>query len=330
MGGILIGVAAAAIGLAKIVGHVSTNRRYQRRLAEFVKARGGRIQRASFNHRARTDFVVDQVIVRLAMTRQRSRSFAPMTHARAVFAYGVGPRFELKRRGAKLSLFTKQRDAKRVGLDDLPFDDAYVLTCDDLAATRHALTQRARKLALLSGVHVHSNGREVTVDVDGEVETEQNLERLIALAAELASFGAHDVASYASLPGVSLHPPTLEPSAPFRCVLENKAGEVELGPTIGCGVPGLSLRLLHARQLPAFKVMLGGAKPAGMPGELLTDELAPRFVALPDATLANQASGDENVLMIEWQVPRENAVLMRGVELLTAIAAPTQTTGAFR
>ena len=336
MVGIFAFAAAFFLALVAVIvfrsrGAVLRQRRFMSQWRPLLEARVGRMREPKSRTSAvHGEVVASHVVVRLEWTPEDIRNGnQELVGVSADFVYGEGPKFQLEPRLTQLVPFVDKLRAPTVPFGDAPFDHEYVLRCDDAQATRHALTPAARKLLLSFRVRpkVHSNGREVSVEVRGSPGASPTLESLVDLVGELASFGAHDVAKYASLPDVELYPPSVEPVARFRCVASTKAGQIELCIN-GGGMPGLALHLPHPRSLPSFETR--PERGVDLPAELVTDEVAALATSLEDATLANRVTADARMLVIEWPgLPDERDVL-RGVELLTAIVAPQQSTGAFR
>ena len=164
----------------------------------------------------------------------------------------------------------------------------------------------------------------------GVLGTGPELEAMIELTGELASFAALDVARYASLPDVELHLPTVGPPSPFRCVLLTKVGEIELRAQIGTGEPGLYLLLPHEQKRPLFDANLADAQPATLPSPW--SSLSTLTRSLEDVWLANvkDADSDEETLVLTWPRMADEEMVARGVGLLIAVASHVEPVGAFR
>jgi len=322
--GVLVGVIIVGTALAGGVPAALFGRKARRarlvRLLPLAEAHGGRMREPeSLTSAGYLEMIVDQVVVRLEFAGGAARLCAE-------FAYGEGPKFGIVPRGA----IDRAGVYPRAPLGDEAFDAEFVLRCEDVEAVRYALTPRVRASLLEFGTpSLSSNSRQVTIEMEGVVESGEAMELLVEVLGEIASFGAHDVAKYASLPNVELHPPRLDPPTPTRCVLPTRAGEIELRPHIRTGPPGLALHLRHERELPAFDTKLESAH---LPDELHTAEVTSLIASLTDVTLANvrDVDAEEDTLILEWpELPKVNAVL-RGAELLTSIVHPVQSTGVFR
>lgn len=311
--------------------HLSDRRKERARInswAVLAREGRGRFQPPRLFHPlADAEMVSGFVVVKLDSVQRRFNTHrSTFTRASARFAFGKGPRFFQ-------TMLTNGLPQRTAGWTDLSLDGGdypFYVRCPDIEATRLAWTARAQELCGYRIV-VRSTGEAVSVERQGVLGAGPKLEAMIALAGELASFGARDVANYASLPDVELHLPTVEPPSPFRCVLPTKVGEIELRPAIGSGEPGLSLWLRHEQKLPLFETELADLQSPTLPVELLR-ELSTVSTSLQDATLANIEDGDshEETLLLYWPEMPEEEIVARGVELLIAVASHGPSVGAFR
>jgi len=328
---VIIGGFFTACG-ALVWSHLSDRRKQRRRITEgwaaLAREGGGRFQPPRLLlSQASAEMVAGLVVVKVETARQyRGGHSSTFTRASASFAFGNGPRFSMK--------LTKGLPEVALGWKALSFENTDHLlhvSCPDLEATGHAWTARARELAH-SLMIVRSTGEQVSVERVGVLGAGPTLEAMIELTSELASFAALDVAKYASLPDVELHMPTVDPPSPFRCVLPTKVGEIELRAQIGSGEPGLYLMLPHEQKLPLFDVKLGDAQPATLPPPLSSQDLSTLTASLKDVWLANLKDADsgEETLVLSWPRMPEEEMVVRGVELLIAVASHVQPVGAFR
>jgi hypothetical protein len=302
-------------------------RRRMGRWGELARSHGGRYQPPRLlDSGVSAEFVVGLTVVTLDTVRRRDgRNHSTFTRVRARFAYAEGPVFGTKwtndllpRLGSGWHELTLENDAGGIALQ-----------CRDIAATRHAWTARARQLFQERTV-VTSTDQEVRLERLGVLDVGAKLDAMLELAAELASFGARDVTSYARLPDMEMHPPTVDPPTPFRCVLPTKVGEIEFRARTGGGEPHLVIELHHERKLGAFEATLGDTSEQGIPAELRGAEFMPRFAKLVGAALTNATGDGEGALTLEWPTMPEEEAVTRGVELLISVVAPPASAGAFR
>lgn len=263
------------------------------------------------------EVVVEQAVVRLELVRQASS--ANISRARARYALGAGPRFQVAPRGA----WTARVD---LVIDD---DDRFRMAADDPERARALWTARTRRLATaLRWVVLESDGETVTATVAGVDHDPRTLESLLDLVGDVASHGMRALLPLAELPGARLVGPLGPWDDPRAAHVEvaGAGGIVRIAALPGRAGPQLALTLDDARERRPFSVRIEG-------GQLLDE--APRGSIPPSAAALLEPLGsatllgnDEWLRLVFASVPPDDAV-HAGVRLLFELVASTAR-GVFR
>jgi len=273
------------------------------------------------------DLVIEQSVVHLELCKRhqgRMRQF--FTRARATYACGTGPSFKIYPHDGLRESGATLLGRKLATLGDEAFDARFSVECDDEVSLRRAWTPRGLERMLDSEMSVVSDGREVRVERHGILGS--GALDLAEIAGELASFGARDLAPYATLPDVDLCGPSIDPRRAFRCVIHSKAGEIEVLPRLRPEQPALTLRLAHERALPSLVGLV--LEPATvLPDALCMGEHTGQMPAPTGAALTNTVASSGNSLSLEWPERPDPSDVANAVQWLSGIVVPTSS-GAFR
>jgi len=329
---------AALVGLGSAGGALWVSGRQERRRNDVWRAlaarRDGTFLPGSIGPFSRVSpmvqAVVGHVIVRLDLhTVGSGKHTQYFTRARASYALGAGPAYEIRPEGIA-QMFSKALGGQDLELGgDRAFDEAFVVRTDDPEGTRAAWTPRCKRWLVdhLSSAKALSGGERVDVQVRGLLIEPEPLDALLDACGHLASFGAPLLERYAALPEARFYPMggSFEgPIAP-RLEVETKIGVVDVEVLTARGAPRLRIERSHGRALPPFSVELGGDA-AEAPRGLITDRARPLLDRAGHATLA----GSEETLRITWREAPEPAELKAGCDLLAELVGARRSEGAFR
>ncbi len=321
------------VGAIAYVGSHAVRRREQARYAlwnEWAGARGGvfmppegswwRPRPASMTvpHRHATVFVDTYVV-------STGKSSTTYTRARACFSLGFGPRFRVGTEGLLQSL-GKVLGARDIELGDVAFDARFSVKGDTPPSIRVAWTPAARASALvLDRPSITSDGDEVTVSVHGALVALDELEALVSVAGELASYRVGELAELARATDATLVSPPGSWEHPVAPVLRwvSSRGEVEAS----LSREGLAMRVDDARGLPDLRLFFGET------GEL--DGLPAGFLSDASRALLPQVGSCELVatggtLWLLWSGLPDATTLRAGSRLLGELAGGNVSRGAFR
>lgn len=220
------------------------------------------------------------------------------TEAQAVYALGAGPRF----------------------------DSSY-------ASYEGVWTPRAQRLldAIDQRAKITSDGRRVTLAVPKIVREQDELEVMLDLVGELASYGARDLAALADLPDAVFKDTTGSwdsPSKPRLRIEREEQHRIEIGCLPSGGRPELTLTVDFGRsELEPFSIdvrkgELIGTVPRGLFGEAARAEL-PR---LGDATV----TGTEDRMRITLAEGAPRSAVEAAIDVLAELARRSPRGGAFR
>jgi len=329
---------AALVGLGSAGGALFLSGRQERRRNEVWRAladrRDGTFLPGSIGVFSRVSpmvqVVVGHVIVRLDLhTVGAGRNTQYFTRARASYALGAGPRFDVRGEGLA-QMFSKALGGQDLVLGgDRAFDDAFVVRTEDPEGTRAAFGPDCKRWLRdhLDGAKVVSDGERVRIDVRGLLVESARLDALVDACGHLASHGAPLLEAYARLPearfvrfGGSFEDPT-----PPRLEVDTKIGLIDVEVLAHRGAPRLRIERSHGRPLPNFSVELGGDA-AEAPRGLITERARPLLDGAGRATLAGSAES----LRITWREAPTPAELKVGCDLLAELVGARRSEGAFR
>jgi hypothetical protein len=176
-----------------------------------------------------------------------------VTTVRARYALCAGPRFEIVPHGLSTDLDARMGNAPTdLVIDDLEFDERFLVHGDSVAEVRAAWSSRARALRLrLPAVRVHSDGVFVELVHYGLVDDVPTLDGSIRLVAELANSGVGHFAALTALPGAVVHPASggFDDRVPPR--IELPLLSVYIGPALAGGQRVTLVRGPRGRRLRA-------------------------------------------------------------------------------
>lgn len=329
----LIFACVVFVGAIAFVGSHAVRRREQARYAlwsEWAHARGGvftpqqggwwRPHPASMTvpHRHATVFVDTYVV-------STGKSSTTYTRARARFPLGFGPCFRVTPEGLLQSL-GKALGVRDIELDDVAFDPRFVVKGETPAAIRVAWTPAARASALvLSRPNVTSDGAEVTVSVRGVLVALDELDALVSVAGELASYRVGELAELARATDATLVSPPGSWERPIAPVLRwsSSRGDVEAS----FSREGLAMRIADTRGLPESRVVLGeGGELEEIPAVFLSDGSRALLPQVGSCELV----AERGALWILWSGLPDAMNLRAGSRLLGELAGGNVSRGAFR
>ncbi|MCA9608540.1 MAG: hypothetical protein KC619_23205 [Myxococcales bacterium] len=276
------------------------------------------------------DAVVGHAVVRLDLLRVQSGKQSHIhTRARARFALGAGPVFQVFREGFFQSVGKAFGGQDVVLGGDAVFDDAFIVKCPDAEATTRTWVPRAKHLMCrLDQPLATSDGTTIEVRIFDSGMEEWILNALLDLVGGLASAQAEPLGAYEALPDARLEPvdgPFEEPRRP-RLVFDTARGAINAELLPSSGSPKLRLKAAHDRGVTPFSVDVIGGKAPGLPRGLVSvraDELLRR---LDGVTLA----GDAKSLQLTWPAAPAPAVVADGLAFLSELASGAPSEGAFR
>lgn len=277
------------------------------------------------------DVIVEQAVVRLDLLAvQSGKNKQLYARARAKYALGQGPAFEVKPEGVLQSVGKAFGGQDVVLGGDTRFDDEFVVKCADAEATRAAWTPEAKRLmtSTLDFSKVEADGAAVVITTYGGLDDPTMLNAMLDVAGALASTGARALATYRSIEGAEWTPckgPFASPTSP-RLTVGSTRGEVAVEVLVTGGRPRARLRIRHERATPPFSVDIEGPHAPGLPRGLVSERANEMLKRLSGVTLA----GDASTLQITWREPPPADVLELGVRAIVELAGGAPSGGAFR
>lgn len=329
---------AALVGLGTVGGALWASGVQERRRNEVWRAladrRGGTFLPGSIGVLSRlspmVQVVVGHVIVRLDLhTVGSGRHTQYFTRARASYALGAGPEYEVRSEGVA-EMLSKALGGQDLALGgDRAFDDAFVVRTADPEGTRAAWTADCKRRLRdhLETAKVTSDGERVRVEVRGQLTESASLDALVETCGQLASYGADLLARYPSMPEARFQPfgGTYEDPVVPRLEVDTKIGVVGVEVLASRGAPRLRIERTHGRALPPFSVELGGDA-VDAPRGLITERARPLLDRAGAATLA----GSDETLRITWREAPTPEALKAGCDLLAELVGARRSEGAFR
>lgn len=331
-----IAAAVAVVAGALVFGRRDVQRRREvwRALAErrgwrFVPAGRSWLRNEPAAIEARSEHAIVWLDTYIVSSGKSSTTY---TRAKARFAIGGGPRFQVYEEGVMSSL-GKALGTQDVTLGgDAAFDDWFMVKCEDAEATRRVWTESAtrRMRVALPNSRATSDGREVQVIANGFIDDVRTLEAVISQAAELASFGGPALAQLADeLPRAELVSAEGEWQSPRppRVLVDTSAGSVELTSVPVAGGLGLVLALTARPDLPPFTLTVTDGRTDEEPPRGLFDaESAAQLGTLEGAVLRHEG-GRLCLRFDRW--PEDRDEVEQAIALLVRLAA-APSAGAFR
>ncbi len=326
-------------GVLIVVALVHSRRETRRVLGiwrQWAQRRGYRFVEAGsswWTHRPATiEAAAEHAIVLLdTFVVSNGKTSTTYTRARARFVNGGGPRFDVYEEGV-LSALGKALGAQDATLGVEDFDAWFVVKTEDVEATRLAWSTAAqrRMRTALPNARARSDGRQVEVQLVGFVEEPRVLEALIALTAELAAFGARELAElFEALSSGELVPARggWQTPSPAHVVVEWGTVPVELTTVPVSGGLGLWLTARPRREVPDFELTLARGEPAEEPPRGLLDEMSARELAQLDDAVLSHRRGRLRIAFDRWP---EVEQVERAIALLSQLVGSVPSVGAFR
>lgn len=322
------------IGGALWWAHMHTQER-RRVWSQIAARRGGLFREPQWGVLKSTseaiEVTVGHAIVRLDLyVVSTGKSSTTYTRARARYAVGAGPTFQVYEEGF-FSSIGKALGTQDLEIGDRGFDEIFMVKGDDLDALRSAWTPRARAFMrdTLRQTRAEADGYEVKLVVHGALTDPAVIDAMLELAGELASYGARALDELAGLPHAALVPVagTWDGPVPPSVRIATERGEVQASIRPGARSSRLLLSLASDRELPAFSVDVAEGRADGMPPGVLGEAAIALLPAADGGTLTSDGAGR---LQLSWSRIPPTETVGRAVKLLGELAGGPRSVGAFR
>ncbi len=247
----------------------------------------------------------------------------------ARYACGAGPRFHVFEEGllASLGKILGEPDIKT---EDERFDAIFVVKAKNAEATQTAWTQRARTLMLRAkhGTRVEADGRTVRVIGVGTPERGAEVDAMIELAVELASYGSVPLLEIGQFEEGRFVPASGSWESPTsaRAAIETERGTIDVVCDARQHPPLLDLRIARRRGTEPFSITLRTGRPVELPRDLASEGVGLLVSKVEPATLA----GDDTHIHVTLEGDGVVARIPAAARLLVEITREAPSAGVFR